>query len=289
MNITRHGQRGFGAIELIIIAAVIGLLGLLGWTWWQANYAAKTAEQTQSDQATEPKEEKLPPYVVWDYMNGDHWGALEPNPPTCANPITIQSPLNVKKATDVLYPGQVRGGDYKPHGGMGVSGSADNAADITMPMDAYLYRGARHMEQGEIQYMFDFIHPCGIMIRIGHLRELSLEFQAYAEQLPLGAEGDSRTEKFTVNKAIGKGTPIATKIGFISTKNAFFDFGMYDLRRQNEASKEPSFANEPLRRADKEQSFYAVCWLDFLPDDQMTTLRALPARGVEGKTSDYCK
>lgn len=288
----KQSQNGFSHIVLVLAVVVVAIIGFVGWRVMSMSKTntggtdKKASSEVNNQEDTEAA--KLPPYVVWDYMGGEKWGALS-DAPACEEPLSIKLPMDVSKATNVLYPGQVRGGDFKPHGGIGVEGKADNKVDVLAPMDTYLYRGARHIEQGETQYMFDFISPCGIMVRIGHLLKLSPEFQAYADQLPVGAPGDSRTTKFTTNTAVKAGTLIATEVGFANTKNVFFDFGVYDLRQTNEASKDPAFAEEPLRKSDKEQSYYSLCWFDLLPGADKTKVKSLPARGIEGKTSDYCK
>ena len=289
INLKKLDQNGSHVLAVVFIILLVAVVGFAGWRVGQMNKSDNQENKSaSSDTKDEDQSEELDPYVVWDYMGGEKWGPLG-TAPDCKEPLSIKSPMDVSKATNVLYPGQVRGGDFKPHGGIGVEGKSDNKVDVKAPMDTYLYRGARHIEQGEVQYMFDFISPCGIMVRIGHLLKLSPEFEAYANQLPLGQSGDSRTTKFQTNTAVKQGALIATEVGFAKTKNVFFDFGVYDLRKTNEASKDPAFANEPKRKADQEQSYYSLCWFDLLSSSEKKTVKALPARGIEGKTSDYCK
>lgn len=292
LSTLKQSQQGFGHIVLVLAIVVIAAIGFAGWRVMSMSKTTNAGEDKKASAEVSSEENartaELAPYVIWDYMGGEKWGALS-DAPACEDPLSIQAPMDVSKATNVLYPGQVRGGDFKPHGGIGIEGKADNKVDLLAPMDTYLYRGSRNIEQGETQYMFDFVSPCGVMVRIGHLLKLSPEFQAYADQLPMGPEGDSRTTKFATNTAIKAGTLIATEVGFANTKNVFFDFGVYDLRQTNEASKDPAFANEPLRKADKEQSYHSLCWFDLLPSADKTKVKSLPARGIEGKVSDYCK
>lgn len=287
-----HTQKGFAHILLVLLVVlVLGAIGFVGYRVMQnsdkddmANKTAATQSDTDADTST------IPEYIEWSY-NGDSWMALnEGKPaPACSEPLTIKSPMDVSKATDKLYPGQVRGGDFKPHGGLGSDTATDNKIDVLMPYSAYLYRGAKYQEQGETQYLLDFIAPCGIMVRLDHLKTLSSELQSLTKELPLGGESDSRTTKFTNHSLLKQGTVVAKEVGFESPLNVFFDLGVYDLRSQNEASKDPAFANEPKRKADKEQSYYSVCWFDLLEGEEKTAISSLPARGSEGTTSDYCK
>lgn len=88
----------------------------------------------------------------------------------CPSPFVFRMPVDVRKATSILYPGQVRGGDYKPHGGFRFDNSLPREIVLTAPYDAEVIDGSRYLEgAGEIQYMFDFAHPCGIRYRFDHL------------------------------------------------------------------------------------------------------------------------
>ena len=95
-------------------------------------------------------------------------------PPPCPNPLIFTTPVNLSRVTSILYPGQMRGNAYKPHGGFRFDAPGETG-DITVvaPMASTVYRAARSLDNGEIQYMFDFINACGILYRLGHLRDLS--------------------------------------------------------------------------------------------------------------------
>jgi len=113
---------------------------------------------------------------------------------SCPDPFIFPLPIDITKATSILYPGQIRGGDFKAHGGFRFENSLPSDILVTAPIDAKVVAGARYpVYTGDIQYTFDFEHPCGIRYRLGHLLTLSPKFQAIAEKFPLPIGMDSRT------------------------------------------------------------------------------------------------
>lgn len=142
------------------------------------------------------------------------------------------------------------------------------------------------LEQGEVQYLFDFVNPCGILIRFDHVLTLTPEFPAYADQLPAAQPDDSRTSPLP-RDFFAAGTPVATAVGFATTANTSFDFGVYDLRAPNIAWQDPEY--QSAHQGEREQAAYAVCWFDWLVDDAAARVRSLPAGDPQsGTTSDYC-
>jgi hypothetical protein len=219
--------------------------------------------------------------VHWDNTENG-WMAFG-TPPACPDPFVMQSPINLSEATSVLYPGQSRP-DYKPHGGFRFDRAVNNAVSYKSPIDGEIIRGARYFTDGQVQYTFDIVHPCGMMARIGHLLTLTPKFQAIAEQFPPATVGDSRTTRVQPQVKVTVGEEIATHLGV--KDNAFADLGLFDLRQKNEASKDPAYA--AAHGPELEQ--HAVCWFDNLPAADEATVRALPAGDPKaGKSSDYCK
>ena len=225
---------------------------------------------------------------VFDFDN-KAWKA-NGNPPKCPDPLVIDPPVDVNLASGILYPGQYRGGDYKPHGGFRFDNMANNLVTVTAPIDGYLDKASRHLEEGETQYSLYFINDCGILFKLDHLLTLTPKFQAIVEKIPMGNEGDSRTTEVSPKVFVAKGELVATEVGFKDyqgAKNIFMDFGLYDLRTRNEASKNPAFAKE--HKGEEEYSFNALCWLDYLNEPSRSVVKNLPAAdGQSGKTSDYC-
>lgn len=223
----------------------------------------------------------------WSF-DGQTWKS-DQTPPQCKEPLAIASPVDTSQLTNILYPGQVRGGDFKPHGGLGIEGAMTNTLEVRTVLDSYLYRGSRYIEQGETQYLFDFINDCGIMFRFDHLKALSPEFQKYADKLPPAQPNMSQTTLFEPPFYVASDTVVGTEVGFAANKNVFFDFGVYDLRQPNTASKTSLYQTDQQRIQDKEQSFFAVCFIDLLQGNDKAAVQALTPRNPAENSSDYCQ
>ncbi len=276
MSIKKAAQAGFGIVEVVIILAVLAVAGFIV---WRISGSPNIIGNNNG-------------FVEWQF-NGNEWKPSG-TAPACEDPLSIASPIDINQATNVLMPGQVRGSDFKPHGGLSSDDPANNNLTVTAVRDSYLYRGARYtaedIGQTDVQYMFDFMDSCGVMFRLDHLANLSDQFKEYADRLPQPQLNDSRTVMFNDHPFIPKGTVVATEIGIRPTKNSFFDVGVYDLRQPNEASKTDLYKTDSLRISDKEQSFFAVCWFDLLPLPDRTVVKNLPQRGGTPQAdSDYCK
>lgn len=277
---TNNGQKGFHVIEVLVVLVVLIVLGLIGWFVFSKVNEDKSPDVSSSGQAIS--------YVTWEF-DGEEWKA-QGTAPACEEPLTIGPPMDVSKADGVLMPGQMRGTDFKPHGGLAQDDAPGNAVDIMAVRDAYLYRGAHYKVNGESQYLFDFVDPCGVMYRYDHLNTLTEELAVYAEQLPKGGQDDTRTHGIDDHPLFKKGTVLATAVGTKNDNNVFFDLGVYDLRQPNAASKTALYKTDQKRIEDKEQSFYALCWFDLLPDAERAIVNALPGRGGNSRgASDYCQ
>ncbi len=230
-------------------------------------------------------EENTLTYTTWAY-NGQEW-LPSSTAPKCPDPLELITPVNLEIVNSILYPGQIRGGDYKVHGGFGFE-STSSEIEVILPMDATLFRASRYIENGEIQYLLDFVNECGIMFRFDHLRGLTRFFQEIVSDLPPAKENDSSTTNFSSNIIYEAGTFIATEVGFKNTNNFFIDFGVYDLRSQNVVSKNARWAKD--HESIKELAYYGVCWLDLLSNQDRELVKTLPSRDLNGsnKQSDYC-
>lgn len=210
----------------------------------------------------------------------------------CPDPFIFQLPIDITKATSILYPGQIRGEDYKAHGGFRFDGSKTDDITVYAPYDALVIAGARYPVNGETQYTFEFEHPCGIRYRLGHLLTLTPKFQAIAETFPMPKNLDSRTTSVYPPIEVKQGEAVATAVGLTTGgqamyggNNTFFDWGVYDYRQKNDASKNPAWA--ATHTSDTYQ--YAVCWFDWISKDDRAKILSLPSSDSQsGTTSDYC-
>ena len=198
-------------------------------------------------------------------------------PPDCPDPLVMQTPVDLTSVVNILYPGQKRGGDFKPHGGFRFEGVAGLEVPVTIPMDATLLEGVQYIEGGHLQYMFGFLNSCGIMYRFDHLATLSDRLQTIADTLPEPKVSDTRTNHFTEVIEFTAGETIATAVG--AGDNVFVDWGVYDIRQKNGVT------------IDEEDTLaeYGVCWFDLLNAEDEATVRALPAGdSTSGAYSEYC-
>lgn len=283
-------QHGFGIVELLIILVALGAIGLVGWKVFYSSsskninpYAGSQSQAGKTGLVEEPKGS------IWQ-QTATGWEAIE-KAPDCPNQPIFKAPADISKVTAILYPGQTRGGNYKPHGGFRFDTASDNMVTVTAPLEGYIVKGTRYIADGEneVQYGFDIMNNCGIMYRVGHLRELPGNLQKIADTFPAPSSSSMNTN---VNPAvfIKQGEVLATKVGIILARNTFFDWGVYDYRKANEASKSPAY--QSAHAEDKELAWHAVCWLQdgWLPNTDQTKLVALPAGDpTSGKKSDYCK
>ena len=201
---------------------------------------------------------------------------------SCPTPL-IQTPVDLSKVTSILYPGQERGGNYKAHGGFGFDNATDNLVTVKIPLNGKVTRVVRYKELGEIQYLFEFDGDCGVSFRFDHLRKLTAKFEAIVNAFPI--KEDTRTDSVNPPVAVKVGEVIATEVGFLN--NVSVDFGVYDMRQKNEASKDPTWASA---HSQYPADSYGICWLNSLPQADSLAVKLLPSRDAKnGKTSDYCK
>ena len=284
----KKNQSGFSVIEIVGVLIVIGVIGLIGWQVMSRsdNKNSQTNNGSEVENTSEGEQQ-----FMWR-QTAAGWEAQGDVPECPAQPM-LKAPADLSKATSVLYPGQVRGGtSYKPHGGLRFNNSTDNKITVTAPLDGYVIRGARNIVDGgtEVQYSFSIMNNCGVMITLGHLRELSPDLQKIAETFPQPTKS-SAVQNVNPPVYIKQGTVLATKVGTLSDNNTFFDWGVTDYRQPNEASKSAAYQAAHGENNGKDTAWYAVCWLQgWLPIGDEAKLASLPAGDpVSGKKSDYCK
>jgi hypothetical protein len=226
--------------------------------------------------------------VSWTF-DGASW-QVRGTPPDCPDPLILPTPVDMKLVTGILYPGQERGGDYKPHGGFRFDNRTTNDIEVRAVMEGSIFKASKYLESGERQVAIWYVNDCGIMVMHDHLLVLSLKLEQELGKIPQGAEGDSRTTFLEPIVLIKQGEILASEIGqknYLGHLNIGVDYGLYDLRRTNGIDYTESFrAKHPNIN---EYGTYGVCWFDYLKREDATVVRSLPAVGNAGKTSDYCR
>lgn len=290
-------KTGFNTVLLLIFIAVLLGGGFFFWkTVWVKNentinpapFQAKpsvtiTPAPPTAIKTPTPAPTYNPKQLIWQQTE-DGWISIM-KPPVCPSMI---APVSFVQVTSILYPGQTRGGNYKPHGGFRFDGAANNLITVTAPLDGFIVRGAQYLAEDELQYTFDVMNNCGLMYRLGHLRSLPANLKHIADTWPDPVKEDSRTHPVDPPVAVKQGEILAEEVGLRATKNVFFDWGVYDFRQPNSASESPSY--QAAHMDDKELSWHAVCWFDLLSPLDKAAIRALPPGDPKsGKTSDYCK
>ena len=139
-------------------------------------------------------EELVEEDVLWQYnAETTEWEVIRGEAPECLETFSFPSPVDITLASGVLYPGQLRSDDYKPHGGFRFDTLSSNALDVYAPFDASLIQVAQHLEGSEIQYTLYFIHDCGLVYKLDHLLKLTPEYEKIMESIPMGGQEDTRT------------------------------------------------------------------------------------------------
>jgi len=267
----------------------IGLLTLVGLLEGCSSNASDSLSPTGPSSSGSPSS---PLGITWNYNEQTRTWQASGTPPACPTPLTLTTPVDLSRVTSIVYPGQIRGGWFKPHGGFRLDEPDETGTiNVVAPIAATVWRANRGLSgaNNEIQYMFDFINDCGIIYRLGHLRELSPRFQQIAESLPPAVEGDSSTTIVAAGQTVALGETIGTAVGFLafqgSESNFGVDWGVYDVRERNAASADPAW----LAQHPGEFPAFGICWLDYLSLADQAIVRSLPAADWQsGATSDYC-
>jgi len=231
--------------------------------------------------------------IVWQNNGSD---GFEPTPPNAVVPDCIdvgwQLPLrDLSTVEGRLEPGQIRGGDYKAHGGFRMQTaevdvvSAINGAITSIA--AYRETATGKRSGGEVQYLIEIQHPCGIQVRYDHLKVLSAPIQKIFTDNAVVVGDDSRTTRMQPPVPIKAGDLLATTVGFIETgANYSFDFGVYDLRTPQPSKR----SAEELKKMGPSGMLgqYGLCWYDLFGTENAASIRAIPV-GSKEQGSDYCE
>lgn len=212
--------------------------------------------------------------------------------PKCSLPLIAESELlDFSKVRSFVQPGQYRGGSYKPHGGLRWSeyGSYVSGVTISAPFDGRITMVVHYKTENIYQFGINIIHPCGFMLRLGHLKEPSDFIANILKTIAPAVENDSR-ENFIREVSIKKGQVIATEVGMPAPASpdsfgTFMDLGILDLRAKN-----PILPTNFSSNADVRYSLYSVCWYqgEYLSPADRAKVQSLQFSNADAK-SDYCK
>lgn len=272
-----------GFTHIIVILVLVGVV-----------IAALLILKTPKLSIDNPTYERDDTKVSWMFDYNTKTWQVKGTPPACPEPLVFPSPVDISLASGILYPGQVRGGDYKPHGGFRFDNRDTNDIEVRAIMDGYILKASRYEDYGsEIQIFLFYVNDCGIMVMHDHLLVLSSKLQKVFDNIQLNKNGDSRTTEIVPRVYVKKGEILGTKIGYenfpggYKDKNIFVDFGLYDLRKTNGIVYDSNFrAKFPMI---DEYGVHALCWFNYLSKEDEKIVRSLSASGDEGKTSDYCQ
>lgn len=221
--------------------------------------------------------------VEW-YHHGHGWKTIGGvKPPDCPRNPILKTPVKASLVTSVLYPGQIRGGEYKVHGGFRFDGFPNNNVTVMMPIEAQLVRAGRFRLLGEMQYHFEFTAPCGLHFWFGHILKPSPKLKAIVDKLPIPPDNTTKFKDYEHPVTLKLGEVVATAVGFKKDTNVFFDFGLLNIRHPNAESKFRKYYLLP--QFDR----YAACMFNFFKPADAAYLKQLPAGdSTSGKKSIYC-
>jgi len=281
-----HKHDAFTTFEIILVLVVATIIGFVGYRIFRTNENIENSNETSTELMNEvfTEDPMTKANINWEFI-GEDWQVYG-DPPICPNPL-FETPVDLSLVESILYPGQYRGADYKPHGGFRFA-EGQQTVEVRAPMEARIVNGARYIEgqSREVQYMFEFHNDCGIAYRFDHLYTLSRKLETLANGLPEPKVDDSRTTNIDEYITVERGEILATSVGIQNDNNIFVDWGVYDLRQTNEASEDSEFTKQ--HENEKQLANYGVCWLNLLVPSDSQIVLTLPGSGESGETSDYC-
>lgn len=285
-------KSGFSALSLVILITFVAVAGFFAYKYVFSTGSPTSKALISKESTTENSTRS--DFVTWEYSHNEQTWLPSETPPPCDVDLTFPSPVDLSLVSGILYPGQTRGSDYKPHGGFRFDGHVDTKIEVYAIMRGYIKKVARYDDGYAIQHQIFYINECGIMVMNDHILTLSPELEKVFNEhnVHVGRDGDSRTTEIHPPVYIEKGTLLATEVGYDyfpggqDYKNIFVDFGLYDLRMQNTANFSDEFKKSNANV--NEYGKYGLCWFEYLSEEDEAFVRSLPAGGVEGKVSDYC-
>lgn len=207
-------------------------------------------------------------------------------PPKCASLPFSHSPIDTRLVTAVFYPGQYRGQAYNANGSFEFDNASGNEVKVVLPFDAKLARLSSYIENGDPQYSLFFVNPCGLAVKFDHLLTPSPKFTKVIQKLRPSATVGAGSVPVIPPIKVKAGQLVATAVGIPSERNVGFDFGLYDLRAQNEISKNTIWTY--YHQTFKSTEWFGVCWFNLLPKADAASVQNLLQADPTAR-SDYCQ
>ena len=242
----------------------------------------ETQRSTTGDIQVDTASSAVTTSVIRWFFDGTDWSPSG-TPPSCVEPFVLQTPVDMNQVTGALWPGQSRGG-YKGHGGFSFDLSDVDDVTVRAPVGSHLVQASKYLNGADEQILLFFSVPCGFFYRFDHVRELAPKIADALKEIPTPTSNDSRTTYISPPVWLEQGEVVGNSVG-IPNFNIFVDFGLYDVRKPNNVTPNPAWAD--LFAEDKEFGHYGVCFFDYLPGNDGELMRSF-STGKEGKTSDYC-
>jgi len=241
--------------------------------------------QTLAPPTATPSDQESSDEVRWQVDRNGEWSSTG-NPPDCGpfEKLFTTFPIETQHLTQFARPGRTGMGGtiYIGHGALRTDNSIHDEVTVRFSAEGFSLAHVSRRFQGdssEEQIKLEFIHPCGILIRLDHLARLSNRWALIVEEVPVGT--DSRITFLPQNvHFVAAGEILSEGVGHAA--NPYLDFGVYDLREKNNiasyvASDWPD---------DKGTVDYGICWSTFFGLEIENVLSELPAGS--NPLSDYC-
>ena len=250
------------------------------------NPPVESPSQTKAEASDAPANTSL---ISWQINKDKMWRSN--NTPVACGPLDELFsifPIDISILMQFARPGRATtmGNDpiYVAHGSLRADNTPHDQISVKFPATGFsLYavnrRTESYIDSDEEQVKLEFMHPCGILLRLDHLAQLSDRWATIIQDVPVTS--DSRVTFFPQHTHfVTQGEVIANGIGHAS--NTYLDFGVYDLRQNNNianyiATDWPEYQGS----AD-----HGICWPLLFSTEIETLLYSLPAGAVA--TSDYC-
>ena len=195
-------------------------------------------------------------------------------------------PIDISVLTQFARPGRTGFNEtiYIAHGALRADNTKYDEINVKFPASGFSLHAVNrrvetYIQSDEEQIKLEFIHPCGILVRLDHLAQLSPKWLDIVKDVPVTS--DSRLTFVEQNiHLVELGEVLSGGIGHPT--NTYLDFGIYDLTRKNNVAKYIS-ENWPNYKGSGD---HGICWSSFFGEETQQILETLPAGSVN--TSDYC-